>query len=293
MNWSDERYVRLYTRDTPEFAALPWQARLLWAALLRKMDRAGVLAVRPGPRRIAMVAALLQVPEDFVALGLAALLDDGCLVESELGYCAPNFIEAQECEMSDAQRQRESRGRRRAKGMVRVRTGGMDTWEGDGSQNVTTGHDGSQRVTPSRAVPSRAVPKETTLSTSSTEPSNDNNGCGAKVTPLPFVALQLPPKPGPADEVFAYWRQAMGKPRAVFDAKRRKLVEARLKDGFSVETLKAAIDGYRRDPFSMGKNDRNKAFNDLALICRDAERVERYLANKPKTPPKTMEWSPL
>lgn len=40
MNWSDERYVKLYERDTLTW---PWQAKCVFALLLRKVDRSGVL----------------------------------------------------------------------------------------------------------------------------------------------------------------------------------------------------------------------------------------------------------
>ena len=109
MNWSDERYIRAYTRDTLEWQALSWQSKAIWFLLLRRMDRAGVLQVRPGPNRVEMLAKAIGIPLDVVKTGLVGLLADGCLVESDLGFTAPNFLEAQECEASDAQRQRESR----------------------------------------------------------------------------------------------------------------------------------------------------------------------------------------
>jgi len=46
MDWSNERYVRVYTRDTAEYLALCWQAKALLSLLLRKCDRAGVVVVR-------------------------------------------------------------------------------------------------------------------------------------------------------------------------------------------------------------------------------------------------------
>lgn len=51
-----------------------------------------------------------------------------------------------------------------------------------------------------------------------------------------------------------------------------------------MDDLKRAIDGCRADPFSMGENDRGKPFNDIALICRDAEHVERFLGGASARP---------
>jgi hypothetical protein len=78
-------------------------------------------------------------------------------------------------------------------------------------------------------------------------------------------------------EVFDHWKTALSHPRAVLDAKREKAILARLKDGFSVADLKAAVDGCKADPFSMGQNDRNQVYDDIALICRDASHVEKFI----------------
>lgn len=111
MDWSNERYVRLFTRDTPEWLCWSWQSRALWPLLIRKVDRSGVLANKLGARG---VAALVGLPVEVVEAGLPDLLADGCLQVHPLGYVIPNFIEAQEAPQSDKQRKRESRERRRA-----------------------------------------------------------------------------------------------------------------------------------------------------------------------------------
>ncbi len=178
MNWPDERYVRLYTRDTLDWKALGWEARALFCELLRKADRSGVLQVQHDARRVVKVAALVDMPRDVVERALAVLIEDGCLTESALGYSFRNYIAAQEAEPSDAQRQRDSRERRAAKGQERVRAGGRDEWvdpervtaRDPGSPVVTTGHtegDGSQngslRAVPSRAEPCRTNEREASL----------------------------------------------------------------------------------------------------------------------------------
>ena len=136
MNWPDERYVRVYTRDTLEWQALPWQSRAVWLFLLRRLDRSGVLEVRPGPDRLRMISTAIGVPQEIVEVGVAGLLVDGCLLENEFGFVAPNFIEAQEAKASDAS----ANGNRGPTAGREVSRGSRSMGKTSGSQNVTKGH---------------------------------------------------------------------------------------------------------------------------------------------------------
>jgi len=78
--------------------------------------------------------------------------------------------------------------------------------------------------------------------------------------------------------IFAYWQQVMAKPKAKLDAKRRSAIAARLKDSYMPAELQRAIDGCRASAWHQGRNDRGRAFDDIALICRDAVHVEQFLA---------------
>ena len=73
-----------------------------------------------------------------------------------------------------------------------------------------------------------------------------------------------------------HWNGKGRKP--VLDAKRSKLIAARLKAGYTVDDLCLAVDGCARDPFSMGDNDRGTKFNGLSVILRDAEHVDKFIA---------------
>jgi hypothetical protein len=118
MDWSNERWVRVYVRDTTDWVALSWQARALFVLLLRKVDRSGVLDMgKQGPRG---VAGLLGVPLDVVASALAELVGDGCVEQHGTSLVVPNFLEAQEAPASDRQRARESRARRRERVRAQV-----------------------------------------------------------------------------------------------------------------------------------------------------------------------------
>lgn len=90
------------------------------------------------------------------------------------------------------------------------------------------------------------------------------------------VVVSLPDST-PADQVFEHWKTSLNHPRSILDAKRRRLINERLKEGFSVEDLKLAIDGCKQSPFHQGQNDRHQIYDDISLICRDAAKVEQFM----------------
>lgn len=90
--------------------------------------------------------------------------------------------------------------------------------------------------------------------------------------------------------VFDHWRQVMSHQKSVMDAKRRKLIESRMKDGYTEEDLKSAIDGCARSSFHMGDNERQQRYDGLDLILRDAAHVDKFLSldrNPPMVVPPT------
>lgn len=114
MDWSNEPYVRVYTRETDDDLSLSWEARALWDRLMTKFDRSGLVETKRGPRGL---AAITRIPAVVIERVLPELLADGRLVEVAAGYMAPNFIAAQEAKKSDKLRQKESRDRRRAQNL--------------------------------------------------------------------------------------------------------------------------------------------------------------------------------
>jgi len=81
-------------------------------------------------------------------------------------------------------------------------------------------------------------------------------------------------------EVFDYWCLVMKKPsNTIFNQKRKAAVKARLKEGYSEEQIRDAIDGCSKTPHNMGQNDNNKKFDDLELICRNGCNVDRFIGN--------------
>jgi len=85
-------------------------------------------------------------------------------------------------------------------------------------------------------------------------------------------------EPDGVKEVFKYWQQIMDHPRAKLDDKRKGKIKKRLQDGYTVDDLQRAVDGCKRSPHHMGENDRGTVYDDIELICRDASRVEKFIA---------------
>jgi hypothetical protein len=112
LNFEDERYVRVYTRDTSTWQFLRWEGQAVFTLLLRKVDRVGVFDLC-GADPVEAVAAMLNMPEEVARAGVERLLKYGVLERGPDCLVVAKFIEAQESSMSPTARQKESRLRRR------------------------------------------------------------------------------------------------------------------------------------------------------------------------------------
>lgn len=81
-----------------------------------------------------------------------------------------------------------------------------------------------------------------------------------------------------AGQVFEHWRTVMAHAGAKYTAERRRKVEARLREGYTVEQLCRAVDGCRASRFHQGENEDGKVYDDLTLICRNGSKVEQFIA---------------
>jgi hypothetical protein len=140
VDWANERYVRVYVRDTIGTKRLSWEARCLFWELLRKVDRAGVLDLS-GFEPADGLSVALDVPEDVAGRCLAEWSRDGRAAVEDGRIVVRSMIPAQETAQSDRARARESRERRAACAE---------------SQPVTPCHAPSRAVTASHA-PSQSV----------------------------------------------------------------------------------------------------------------------------------------
>jgi hypothetical protein len=111
MDFSDERYVRLYTRNTATWGLLEWEGRFTFMTLLRMVSRAGVFDFgAEGP--VIAIATVGQLPQHIAQIGLANMVTQGVVTIGEQSLVIDKFIEAQEAPMSSRLRQEESRARR-------------------------------------------------------------------------------------------------------------------------------------------------------------------------------------
>jgi hypothetical protein len=181
MRWPDERYVRLYTRDTIDWLALSFEAQGLLALLLRKADRAGLIKLgRHGKRG---VAAALGHAHRWAVIGLALeeLLADGVVVLGDEALVVRNFVEAQEAQQSDAARKRAQRERDRDKFLAQ---GNPEATSGDACRKVA-------EIERSRVT---EQPEGVTEQLELSPPVVTQDGHAGKVTPS-LTSLAEPPEP--------------------------------------------------------------------------------------------------
>jgi len=156
MDWSNETYVRLYTRDSISWKRLRWQGQTVLMHLLRKFDRAGIM---DGVNDINLdVAIMTGLPDDVVEAGMKSLLQEEVLNFDGKILFMPNFLEAQETPKSDRQRQKESREKRRAEACLSQNVTVTTENVTKANENVTNCHDVTTPVTDGHNVSLLAMP---------------------------------------------------------------------------------------------------------------------------------------
>ncbi len=175
MNWDDERYVRLYTRQTPTWLMMAWQGRAVFPLLLKAADRAGVIDL--GDEGLVGLAALIGIPIEVVTPGIETLKAKGTVRVTAKAIIIPKFIEAQEVPISDAARKRAQRERARdiAAQAEFLKSVGV------------VSEDVSRAVTPCPAESQPVTPRQTRQ----TEPTEPDLFAGTLSRPAPVE----PPKP--------------------------------------------------------------------------------------------------
>lgn len=161
MNWADEHYVKLFTRDTVTWRSWPWQARALFPLLMRAVDGAGMLNV--GSRELGRsVALMVDLPADVALPGVEALLADGTLELVNGNLIIGKFLEAQESRKTNAQSKVEQR--EKAKAVAR-----RSQVLGDTTQHRQTAADGDRSGHPPAQL-SSAQPIEAVLANDASKP---------------------------------------------------------------------------------------------------------------------------
>lgn len=289
MHFADEQYVRLYTRDTTTWKLLGWQGRVVMLMMLRNgFDRSGVFEVGDVSRNVTpshnlyrAVTAVTELPKEVVELGLEQVISEGVWIKTATGLVWPKYVEAQTTRRTDKSRKRLERDRR----LASMKSGASDR---PMSRNVTTSHNRSHGVTSchSEAETEAEAEAETeaeagtnnlssSLSASppNSPPSAEASGTGDPTESKSTAARDR--RQADAIRVFEFWRQDTGHHRSKLDAKRRKRIEARLRDGFTADELIDAIKRRRNDPFLMGGGPDGRVFDGIETLLRDVAQVER------------------
>lgn len=182
MDWANERYIRIYIRDTLTWKRMRFEGQTVFMHVARKLDRAGRLPLDGMPPAEAL-SMLTDVPEEFAKTGFERLLGDSLgvfhVVDGVL--VAPNWVEAQEAKASPAQRQRESREKKKElRGVTENADSRHTVTVSDGTPRDVTRRDAgvtgdrevSRGVTPSLAEPSLAEPSLASAPTGSEDSSS-------------------------------------------------------------------------------------------------------------------------
>jgi len=78
-------------------------------------------------------------------------------------------------------------------------------------------------------------------------------------------------------EIFNFWVLTMKKRSDTkLDPQRKKKIQDRLKDGYSIERIKNAIIGCSISPHHQGQNNTFTVYNDIELICRSPSKLEFF-----------------
>lgn len=81
---------------------------------------------------------------------------------------------------------------------------------------------------------------------------------------------------------FVFWQLHRKHPRAIFDRKRKRIVDDRLKQGFTLDRIVLAIRGISFSAHHMGLNPRSnpeeRIYDGFDVILRDAKQVETFEA---------------
>lgn len=139
------------------------------------------------------------------------------------------------------------------------------------------------KTKPGKNVASRGKPG---LVVDEPEPARLNPPClnpesGIPPPESPLLESSIPATPVSSNEdagaLFDYWRLVMQHPGAQFTPERERKVRARLRQGYTPDQIKAAIDGCKASPYNQGENLEGRIYDDLELICRNGSKLEGFM----------------
>ncbi|WP_447573811.1 YdaU family protein [Acinetobacter baumannii] len=145
-------------------------------------------------------------------------------------------------------------------------------FDNSGFKNESQENPNEIELNPEKPKETQTKPKPSNHLTN--EPSNqENNICPPNGEPMSAEKPKENLK-NEIQEVFEFWKVTFNKNnRTVLDNPRKSKIQARLKEGYTVEDIKTAIVGCSKSQFHIEGNH-----TDLTLICRDATKLDHFLA---------------
>lgn len=145
-------------------------------------------------------------------------------------------------------------------------------FDNSGFKNESQENPNESELNPEKPKETQTKPKPSNHLTH--EPSNqENNICPPNGEPMSAEKPKENLK-NEIQEVFEFWKVTFNKNnRTVLDNPRKSKIQARLKEGYTVEDIKTAIVGCSKSQFHIEGNH-----TDLTLICRDATKLDHFLA---------------
>ncbi len=110
MEWNDEHYVKLFTRNTLTWKSWTWEARTVFLMLLRRVNMAGFLETGDLDP-VEAIALQIDVPAHIVEIGLKQLLKSKTCELLDQAVLISKFVDAQETPKSPQQAKRDHRER--------------------------------------------------------------------------------------------------------------------------------------------------------------------------------------
>jgi hypothetical protein len=218
----------------------------------------------PGPVAAAIASRSPGTLDELVAAEFLTRTSEGFEV---VNYLVHNISRSEVEASRDSARERKQRSRNPAlKRLSRVTDAVTDA---EPQRDVTCDSRVTGRVT-SASVTEQEVKVNVKEEVEEEEYSSSSHSTGVDLPTQPKLS-------GDVRRVFDHWRTTLGHDRAVLDDKRRRKIEAAIKS-HGVETALAAIDGCASSDWHMGRdpNSNGKRFDDLTLILRDAEKIEKF-----------------
>lgn len=168
---------------------------------------------------------------------------------------------------------------------VWISTGMPSEWSNDSVRKISVNQVTSNNFPKEQASDSENIPKESQNNSAGIPLENALKGTEQNITERNNKNICPPSgEPEPAkkqnqnfkneiQEIFEFWKITLGKSnQTVLDNKRKAKIQARLKEGYSVDQIKQGIIGCSKSSYHI----ENK-HTDIELICRDAKHLDRFI----------------